>query len=59
MFNVPFRHWMDFDLEGLWMLSGQGRSSRAIPLHHSVNTTDSNVVDVLPAVQVVGIQQVR
>ena len=32
------------------MLHGQGRSSRAIPLHQLVNIMDSNVVDVLPAV---------
>ena len=41
---------MDFDLKELWMLSGQGRSSRAISLHQLVNTMDFNVVDVLPAV---------
>ena len=41
--------WMDFDLKELWILSGQGRSSREIPLHQLVNMIDFSVVDVLPA----------
>ena len=45
-----FSNWTDYDIKELWMLSGQGRSSRAIPLHQLVNTMDSTVIEVLPAV---------
>ena len=33
----------------MWMLCGQGSSSRAVPLHDLVDVLDAITVDVLPA----------
>ena len=45
-----FAQWMHDDLDEIWMLCGQGLSSRAVPLHDIVNgILDSSVIDVLPA----------
>ena len=45
-----FRHWSMYELEELWVINGQGNSSRAVPVHNLVRLMKSGVVDVLPAV---------
>ena len=45
-----FRHWSMYELEELWVVKGQGISSRAVPVHNLVKLMKSDVVDVLPAV---------
>ena len=47
-----FRHWSMYELEELWVIKGQGNSSRAFPVHNLVRLMKSGVVDVLPAVHV-------
>ena len=44
-----FRHWGMYELEELWVIKGQGNSSRAVPVHSLVRLMKSDVVDVLPA----------
>ena len=39
-----------YELEVLWVIKGQGNSSRAVPVHHLVRLMKSDVVDALPAV---------
>ena len=39
-----------YELEELWVIKGQGNSSRAVPVHNLVRLMKSDVVDVLCAV---------
>ena len=39
-----------YEMEELWVITGQGNSSRAAPVYNLVRLMKSDVVDVLPAV---------
>ena len=45
-----FHHWAEYDLKELWIIMGQGGSTKAVPIHTLANILSSNVIDVLPAV---------
>ena len=45
-----FNHWIYFNLEELWVVSGRSNAVVATPVHNIANELDSNVIDVLPAV---------
>ena len=45
-----FSRWMYFDLTEIWVLGGQGATSRAIPVHDLAERIGQNVRDILPAV---------
>ena len=45
-----FRRWNELDLKELWVISGQGCSARAVPVHSLVTIMDPCVADIMPAV---------
>ena len=47
-----FCRWNEFDLKELWVISGQGRSTRgwAVPEHNFVTIMDPCVAVIMPAV---------
>ena len=45
-----FSRWMYFNLTEIWVLGGQGATSRAIPVHDLAERIGQSVRDILPAV---------
>ena len=45
-----FARWMYFDFQELWILCGQGLTSRAVPVDDTAALLDSEAIDIVPAV---------
>ena len=45
-----YQQWIHEDLQELWMLYGQGVSSRVLPIHEIADSLESDVISALPAV---------
>ena len=45
-----FSNWKKANLKELWVLCGQGNTTRAVPLHNKNDCLDLSVINILPAI---------